>query len=137
MSMPNLDKMNYCITWIDICNNYSDIDFQRRCWFRMEGPEVGCYEDDFAHLMLVAEMLSDEEYQEYLTPELNKRLKELVARLDAYDQGPDTYLNTAGEDDLLSDPKWLEIAAFAKETKLMLEKFLEELKDGHSKIERR
>lgn len=128
MSVPKIENLNYCRTWSRICNSFGDVAYQRRCWFRMENPnEVSSYEEDFAHMDFATQILSEAEQDVFLNNSCNLLIKKLVEKLYKYNSDPETFLNPADEDDLLNDPKWIEITKIAQEAEAALKEFEQEV----------
>lgn len=135
MSVPKVSNLHQCQKWIDICSSFGDVDYQKRCWFRTESPkegekyEISSFEDDFTKMDSAWEYFSESKPTLYLNDVCNALIQQLVEKLYKYNSDPETYLNPADEDELLNDPKWIEIIQCAQKTKTALEQFKKELSD--------
>ena len=43
--------INFCDSWIRRLESLTDIDFQKRVWFRLEGPEVSTFEEETGNII--------------------------------------------------------------------------------------
>ena len=109
-----------------------DEDFQRRIWFRREGPEVSSYIDTGVFFVAnTKQILDDPENEEYLGKETYALLKKLydllIEHIDRTEDRIDPYLLT--EEELLNDPKWQDIQTLAGNVEEKFKEFLERYDD--------
>jgi hypothetical protein len=106
-----------------------DEDYQKRIWFRMEGPEVDSYFDTTVHLIDRCQVLfKDPSCAEDLGNEnyiLLKRLHDLVLE---HVHATEERINVEElqERELLDDPKWHAIQTLAIELETKLKNFIKE-----------
>lgn len=104
-----------------------DEDYQRRVWFRLEGPEVDSYIDSTVHLIGRCESLfSDLESVKDLGSENYTLLKKLYDLVVAHVDSTEARINVEElqEKELLDDPKWQDIQALANELDFKLKDYL-------------
>ncbi len=129
MSVPNM-KLRYRSEWNSVCHSYGDIEYQKRCWFREEGPEVGSIGEDFDHMLIIFHDSSETDRGTPFNDECNHLIKELMEKVSYYMSAPETIYSRADEDELLSDPKWIEIIELAQRAGAAVEQFEKEMKRG-------
>ena len=127
MPVPKIENINYCRVWIRICSSFADVEYQRRCWFRMEGREVSSFEEDFTHMDFALKILSDSQRDHYLNKKCNDLLNQFVEKLYKYREDPHTDFILAEEENLLNDPRWLEIVKSAQQAEIALKRFEQEM----------
>ncbi len=98
--------------WMNAIEPFSDIEYQKRVWFRGEGKEVDSYEDAIDYILDFCErnLISTPKYFDPTTCSL---IKEFLDKIDRY-RHTDSYLNGASEEELFIDPKWLSIVQLAQ-----------------------
>lgn len=104
-----------------------DEDYQRRIWFREEGPEVSSYIDTVTHLLdrckHILEYTNSSEKIGKENYDLLRKLSLLVREhVDLVEERKDPDLLT--EDELLNDPNWHDIQMLAEEVEEKLLEFL-------------
>ena len=105
-----------------------DEEYQRRVWFRHEGPEVSTYIDTAAHLIGKCEIIfEDPSCVEYLGKEdyaLLKKLYDLI--IEHVDLTEDRIKDTdlLQENELLDNPNWHDIQTLANEVYIKLTDFM-------------
>ncbi len=107
-------------------DSLSDEDFQRRIWFRDEGPEVSSYSESVEHFIGNCESIFRHSVsEEYLGKEnftLIKHLYDLI--LEHYDSVWDRIdPDLLEENELLDDPNWHDIQQYAEELEKKLIEF--------------
>lgn len=106
-----------------------DPDFQRRVWFRLEGPEVSTFEETTGNLMdSYLDHQTLPEYQLYYENEYGALIKQLYEKIHAYTTNSETIYNSVNEEQLLNDPKWLSIVSLSKKTVESLNRRMKEVK---------
>jgi len=97
----------------DVIKEISDINFQKRIWIRGEGPECSSFGEVVNNFFDYYEALDNIHlnYKEYnLTKQQYLKLDALYKKFDEYfDISPEN------EDEVIQDPRWHEIVAFAKD----------------------
>jgi len=111
----------------------SDEDYQRRVWFRWEGPEVNSYLDTVTYLISKCDLLfKDPTYLECLGEDnyhLLKKLYDLVIE-HLNDVEDRMSADDLKEEDLVNDPKWHEIQSIAKELHIKLTEWVKRSSNG-------
>lgn len=109
-----------------------DEEFQRRVWFRREGPEVDSYIDTTCHTIeLCRSLFKDPNCIEYLGKETYESLKKLhdlvLEHVDLTEERINVdYLQ---ENELLDDPNWHDIQELSNEVYVKLTDFVNRHKD--------
>lgn len=105
----------------DLINNgiydLSREDYQRRVWFRREGPEVGSYIDSVTYFIARCDSIFKEaESAQYLGKENYVLLKKLYDSVLGHLELTETRINAdeLNEEELLNDPNWHDIQSFAE-----------------------
>lgn len=124
------NTLRYRGAWKSVCHSFGDIEYQRRCWFRCEGPEVSSIGDDFDHMLLIFEDSSDTDIGVPFNKECNRLIRELVEKVGHYMSDSETIFTRADEDELLSDPNWIEIIELARQAGAAVAQFEKEMKHG-------
>jgi hypothetical protein len=133
MSVPKINNLNYCKTWMGVCTSFGDIEYQKRCWFREEDQkpgedcEVGSLGEDFTTMDYVFRMIDDSERDQYLNKECNNLIKLFVEKLWHYKENPEKFFTMVDENELFNDPQWIEIVHLAQEIMKALKKFEQEI----------
>jgi len=124
----------------DILTNVLDVlkdeDYQRRVWFKHEGPEVSTYIDLTGHFLGRCEAIFKiPQHEEYLGIEnynlLKKLYDQIVYHVDATENNIDP--ESLQEDMLLNDPRWHDIQTLAGEVELKLIEFVKRKENEQSK----
>ena len=106
-----MNKRNFpMIDLISTVCDISDLEYQKRVWVRGEGPEVDCFIETAEGFLSGYDGFKDFDtrYEEYgLTKEQFLVLKALRQKI--YD-----YNGFDSDEEIINDPKWLEIVNFAK-----------------------
>lgn len=108
-----------------------DEEYQRRVWFRAEGPEVDSYIDTTIHLIEKCETIFEKaNCSEYLGEKnyvLLKKLYDLILEhVDSTQAKMDA--DQLQEHELLDDPRWHDIQMLAGEVDLILTDYIERQK---------
>lgn len=127
MSLPKISCINYCKRWIAVCDAFADLDYQRRCWFDLAGPEESSYDEDFNNFMYEARML--EENKEFLNADSYRLIIRLIKEIERFPCTEGCH-DICDENDLFKNMDWLRLAKFAQETIKALEKYEKELSNG-------
>jgi len=125
--MSKIENINYCRLWNRVCSSFADVEYQKKCWFRMEGPEVSSFGEDFTLMDTAWKILDDSDRDHYLNNECNVLIRQFMQKLHKYRENPQTDFILIDEDELYKDPKWIEITQLAKKTQAALEKLEGEL----------
>lgn len=127
--MSNIETLEFCELWIDAIKPFSDLEYQKRVWFRHEGEEVDSYEDAIESLLEIAERNLVPKYQNCLNVESYSLVQEFVSKIDHYRHSP-LYINGKSEERLHGDPNWKRIVLLAQDTHRALNAFKMEI--GHA-----
>ena len=106
-------------------------EYQRRVWFKVEGPEVSTYLDTTVHLIDRCEAIFKYPVcSTYLGQDNYALLKKLYELVHEHLTLTERRINAdlLEEDELFSDPKWHEIIALAGKVYLKLTDFVERKK---------
>lgn len=112
---------------INAIHALKDEDYQRRVWFRFEGPEVDSYIDTTVYLIGRCESLfRDTNCIKDLGSENYALIKKLYDLVLEHVDTTEARINVEdlNEQELLDDPKWHDIQALANELDIKLKDYL-------------
>lgn len=104
-----------------------DEDYQRRVWFRLEGPEVDSYIDTTVYLIdRCKAFFNDSSYAKELDTENYILLKKLYDLVLDHVHLTEERINVERlkENELLDDPKWHDIQTLANELDYRLREYI-------------
>lgn len=114
-------------------NTLKDEEFQRRVWFRLEGPEVSSYTSCTIHYISRCERLfENESCREFLGKENLSFLKKLYDLIRKHLNKSENKLGDADlleEDEILNDPQWHDIQTLAGEVDVKLTELVRSKED--------
>jgi len=104
-----------------------DEEYQRRIWFKHEGPEVSSYTETNVYFLNTCEKIfQDTAAEEQLGEETYGMLKKLYQLVDEHFESVDERIDSdlIQEDELLNDPHWHDIQTLAEKLEEKLEEFV-------------
>lgn len=120
--------INFCDSWIRRLESLTDIDFQKRVWFRLEGPEVSTFEEETGNIIQkYLDQQAIPQYQLLYTHECGELLKQLYEKVHAYTTDSNSLLNSVIEEQFVNDPNWLAIVSLAKKTTDALKRWMKQV----------
>ena len=117
---------NYCLSWLEVIESFTDKEYQRRVWFKREGKECDSYEEATQHLIERGKRkLQDPNSREYVSEKCHETLLLLFHAVVAFDQEKGSI---GAEETLLhADPAWDEICTLAQKSVSFLQQRIEEV----------
>lgn len=124
---------------LNALESLKDEEYQKRVWFRNEGPESNSYFQVIEYFISRCELLFNiEDLEELLGNDNYEALKTLYDLVIKHLDSTESKYGDADsitENELLNDPKWHDIQSLAEETEAKLKEFLKR-KHGESHGER-
>lgn len=115
---------------INSIESLKDEEYQKRVWFRAEGPEVDSYEDSIIHFLTYSHhILNDPSAINFIGEDrynLIKKLNKLIRMHLNSSQSKMEDVDCLEEEELLNDPKWQDIIALTSELDIKLKQLLKE-----------
>ena len=127
--------INLYNTWLDILFPFTDLDFQRKAWFRFEGSEISTFEDavrnDFLGQYEFLEQSSNDsnksEEDIKVYSDLMMRLKLLKDKIDNFLKSDKALMDSVFEEKLLVNKDWLQIVDMSQTICNFLKRRIEEI----------
>ncbi len=96
---------------------FSDSDYQKRIWIEQQGPEVSDYDEATMHFMERCDDMFNRPYDfEGLDEPIQKALKDFYNEVCEFDFKIASQFPEGQDEQVLNEPKWIEIQKKAEQT---------------------